>query len=46
MYMGSLGSLPAVATDDSALIAMLNSFASNIEQPFGFLIPVLIHMEI
>ncbi len=38
--------LPAMSTNNSALIAMLNSLASNVQQALGPFIAILIHMEV
>ena len=38
--------IPAVATDNSPLVVMLAGLASNVQQAFGPLIAVLIHMEV
>jgi hypothetical protein len=35
-----------MSTDDSALIAMLDGLASNVQQALGPFIAVLIHMEV
>ncbi len=38
--------LPAMSTDNSALIAVLDGLASNVQQALGPFIAVLIHMEV
>jgi len=38
--------LPAMSADDSALIAVLDGFASNVQQALGPFIAILIHMEV
>jgi hypothetical protein len=38
--------IPAMSTDDSALVAMLDGLASNVQQALGPFIAILIHMEV
>jgi len=38
--------LPAMSTDNSALIAVLDGLASNVQQALGPFIAILIHMEV
>ncbi len=38
--------LPAMSTDNSALIAVLDGLASNVQQALGPFIAILIYMEV